>query len=138
MFSLPELSSQYGQAVYPHLTPHLFPLMNILLTGGLLNLLCVSLTLDHGHRDHRGSGFALTRYILPSAVFATVSNIPKFLMIKTVHHEGSVLYFPTGACNISKFPTAKKRNYLLLPFFKQKLTEKEIFTFMISKISHQN
>ena len=103
MFSLPELSSQYGQAVYPHLTPHLFPLMNILLTGGLLNLLCVSLTLDHGPRDHRGSGFALTRYILPSAVFAAVSNIPKFLMIKTVQHEGSVLYYPTGVFHISKF-----------------------------------
>ena len=90
MFSLPELSSQYGQAVYPHLTPHLFPLMNILLTGGLLNLLCVSLTLDHGPRDHRGLMAALARYILPSAIFASVSNIPKFLLVKTVHHEGWV------------------------------------------------
>ena len=90
MFSLAELSPQYGQEMLPHLMPHLFPLMNILLTGGLLNLLCVSLTLDHGPRDHKGSLFALARYILPSAALAAVSNIPKFLLMKTVHYEGLV------------------------------------------------
>ena len=90
MFSLPELSPQYRDETLPHLMPHLFPLMNILLTGGLINLLCVSLTVDRGPRDHRGSVFALARYILPSAVFAAVSNIPKFLLIKTVHYEGLV------------------------------------------------
>ena len=90
MFSLPELSPQYREETLPHLMPHLFPLMNILLTGGLINLLCVSLTVDRGPRDHRGSLFALARYILPSAVFAAVSNIPKFLMMTTVHSEGLV------------------------------------------------
>ena len=90
MFSLAELSTQYGQEVLPHLMPHLFPLMNILLTGGLFNLLCVSLTLDHGPRDHRGLMAALARYILPSAALAAVLNIPKFLLMKTVHYEGLV------------------------------------------------
>ena len=94
MFSLPELSPHYREETLPHLMPHLFPLMNILLTGGLLNLLCVSLTVDGGpgtdHGQHRGSVFALARYILPSAVFAAVSNIPKFLLMKTVHYEGLV------------------------------------------------
>ena len=74
----------------PRLLPHLFPLMNILLTGGLINLLCVSLTMDQGPRHHSGFVVALARYILPSAVFAAVSNIPKFLMMKTVHYEGFV------------------------------------------------
>ena len=99
MFSLPELSTQYGEEMLPHLLPHLFPLMNILLTGGLLNLLCVSLTVDHGPRVHRGFVFALARYILPSAVFAAVSNIPKFLMMKTVHHEG----FVAGEQSLNEF-----------------------------------
>ena len=90
MFSLPELSTQYDQEVYPHLMPHLFPLMNILLTAGLLNLLCISLTVERASRDHRGPMFALTRYILPTAIFASVSNIPKFLLVKTVQHEGWV------------------------------------------------
>ena len=92
MFSLPELSPHYREETLPHLMPHLFPLMNILLTAGLLNLLCVSLTLDSGPDpgQQRGSVFALGRYILPSAVFAAVSNIPKFLLMKTVHYEGLV------------------------------------------------
>ena len=90
MFSAPELSTQYRQEMFPHLMPHLFPLMNILLTAGLLNLLCISLTVDHRPRGHRGSLFALAGYILPSIVFAAVSNIPKFLLIKTVPYEGLV------------------------------------------------
>ena len=88
MFSLADLSSDYQVWLYPRLMPHLFPLMNILLTAGLTNLLCLSLCLHQTHTIDRAPVFALARYILPSAVFSSVSNIPKFLLIKAVKDKG--------------------------------------------------
>ena len=88
MFSLPHLSAHYKQDIFPHLMPILYPLMNILLTAGLINLLCVSLEVHQQARPDRGPFTALARYLLPSAAFSALSNIPKFLLMKTVEHEG--------------------------------------------------
>lgn len=95
MFSLPEVSADYKTLILPHLMPHLFPLMNILLTGGLLNLLCLCLDVQRAKSDG-GAWFALARYLLPSAIFSLVSNIPKFLLMKTVLHEGMWVVAPTS------------------------------------------
>ena len=95
MFSLPELSTHYKLYILPHLMPLLFPLMNILLTGGLINLLCLCLEVHHQWSSDRGPMFALARYLLPSAIFSTVCNIPKCLLMKTVQHEGYILSLMT-------------------------------------------
>ena len=88
MFSLPQLSSHYQTQIFPHLMPHLFPLMNVLLTAGLANLLCLCLEVQMRARADRGAWSALVSYLLPSAIFSLLSNIPKFMLIKTVHHNG--------------------------------------------------
>ena len=91
MFSLPELSTRYKLYILPQVMPLLFPLMNILLTGGLINLLCLCLEVHHQWSSDRGPMFALARYLLPSAIFSTVCNIPKCLLMKTVQHEGYIV-----------------------------------------------
>merc|ERR1712062_734644 len=96
MFSLPELSTHYKLYILPQVMPLLFPLMNILLTGGLINLLCLCLEVHHQWSSDRGPMFALARYLLPSAIFSTVCNIPKCLLMKTVQHEGMLVVAPTS------------------------------------------
>ena len=88
IFSLPSLSTQYKLYIFPLLMPHLYPLINILLTAGLINLLCISLEVHQLARPDRGALTALAMYLLPSAVFSALSNIPKFLLMETVEHEG--------------------------------------------------
>jgi len=82
--SLAELSSTYRHSFHPWILPFLLPLAHIFLTGrvyGLVSITTEQLLIRIGHKlADRG---ALTGYILPSAVLATLSNFPQWLLYQT-------------------------------------------------------
>jgi len=93
MFSLPQFSPHYSQYVLPYIVPTVLPATSTVMTGSLYLVmsLCIEKVLTMPGRNMGNKG-AFLGYILPTALFSTFYNLPKFFEYSTQFmEEGSAV-----------------------------------------------
>jgi len=85
MYSLPNISPEYHETIFPHLLPYLLPLIHITLTGSVYTTIAVAMercvtVMAPFTQVKSYNGFL---YVCPIILFSLIYNIPKFFEVRT-------------------------------------------------------